>query len=392
MTIDGRRDLDPARLSGALQNLYAAALDPAGRRQLPDRLAAAFDAPSCLMHMRDASPARIDVVGVTENLGPLMSSYVAERYADDAWSGIATARKLDVACLGEDVVPEEKLLASDWYNDLCRPTRIHHLVGAVFRIVPGTNGLIGIHRPAGGSRFESDDRAMMQLLIPHLAQAMRMLRMADAHARTSRLAFDTLATLRVGVFVVSADNRVRLMNAAAERAAKAGSPIRVSNGRLVLADPKLDDRLRATVRKASLAPLGRSLFAGETIVVPSGEGAGVPLIVSPLPPDIADEGPAEPLAAVFIGDPASAAEPSSDLVRVTYALTPAETRLLMALLNGERLPDYADRTGISLNTAYTQLKSLFAKTGCHRQAELVRKVMSDPVLRLSGKHHDSPNG
>jgi DNA-binding CsgD family transcriptional regulator len=56
----------------------------------------------------------------------------------------------------------------------------------------------------------------------------------------------------------------------------------------------------------------------------------------------------------------------------SYELTPAETRLLEAFLQGERIADYAERTGISMNTVQTHLKRIFEKTGTNRQAELMR--------------------
>ena len=58
-------------------------------------------------------------------------------------------------------------------------------------------------------------------------------------------------------------------------------------------------------------------------------------------------------------------------IEVICALTPAETRLAVALTNGESLRDFVRRTGVSIETARSQLKACFAKTGTHRQSELV---------------------
>ncbi|MDE2088930.1 MAG: hypothetical protein KGJ12_02800 [Gammaproteobacteria bacterium] len=38
--------------------------------------------------------------------------------------------------------------------------------------------------------------------------------------------------------------------------------------------------------------------------------------------------------------------------------------------------------GIGIGTVKTHLKQLFAKTDCHRQVDLVRMVLSDPLLKL----------
>jgi DNA-binding CsgD family transcriptional regulator len=71
-------------------------------------------------------------------------------------------------------------------------------------------------------------------------------------------------------------------------------------------------------------------------------------------------------------DPELSAAPPIDALRTLYGLTDAEARLTCGLLEGIRLEDYAERAGISMNTARTHLKSVFAKTETDRQAELVR--------------------
>lgn len=73
-------------------------------------------------------------------------------------------------------------------------------------------------------------------------------------------------------------------------------------------------------------------------------------------------------------------------MRHSFNLTPAEARLLSALVEGERLTDYAGRIGIKTTTAKTHLRGLFAKTGETRQADLIRRAISDP-FRLRREAH-----
>ncbi len=64
-------------------------------------------------------------------------------------------------------------------------------------------------------------------------------------------------------------------------------------------------------------------------------------------------------------------------------LTPAETRLLAALLAGRRLSEYADGAGITVGTARIHLKNVLGKTGFHRQIDLVRSVVSGSLAMVS---------
>ena len=54
-----------------------------------------------------------------------------------------------------------------------------------------------------------------------------------------------------------------------------------------------------------------------------------------------------------------------------FGFTAVETLLMLTLMNGSSLSDYCELRSITINTAKTQLKSVFLKTGTHRQGELV---------------------
>lgn len=63
-----------------------------------------------------------------------------------------------------------------------------------------------------------------------------------------------------------------------------------------------------------------------------------------------------------------------------YGLSPAEIALIDELLQGSSIAVAADKLGISENTARTQLRSVFAKTNVHRQAELIRLVLTSLAI------------
>lgn len=57
-----------------------------------------------------------------------------------------------------------------------------------------------------------------------------------------------------------------------------------------------------------------------------------------------------------------------------FGFPPAEARLVLALLSGTPLPQFARRAGISYNTARTQLARAMARTESRSQLELVLLV------------------
>jgi DNA-binding CsgD family transcriptional regulator len=78
----------------------------------------------------------------------------------------------------------------------------------------------------------------------------------------------------------------------------------------------------------------------------------------------------EAVAGVFVSAPLDEKD-VSEAMAAAYGLTPAETRLVEALLAGRNL-ETAVALDIAVTTAKTHLDNIFQKTGVNRQAELMR--------------------
>jgi DNA-binding CsgD family transcriptional regulator len=74
---------------------------------------------------------------------------------------------------------------------------------------------------------------------------------------------------------------------------------------------------------------------------------------------------------VILVDTEIGSPPHIAAMQMVFRLTDAEARLAAELAAGAPLEAAADRLGIAKETSRSQLKSIFAKAGCHRQAELV---------------------
>ena len=57
-----------------------------------------------------------------------------------------------------------------------------------------------------------------------------------------------------------------------------------------------------------------------------------------------------------------------------YKLTPAEMRVLMAIVQIGGVPEVAPVLGVSETTVKTHLQHIFSKTGTARQADLVKLI------------------
>jgi DNA-binding CsgD family transcriptional regulator len=98
------------------------------------------------------------------------------------------------------------------------------------------------------------------------------------------------------------------------------------------------------------------------------------LIVTPLRSD-RSLGPRAASVLVCVADLEAQLSLPERQLRDIFGLTPAETRLALALLKGADLREAAQSFGISRDTARNQLTSIFAKTDVNRQTELIQLMM-----------------
>ena len=104
------------------------------------------------------------------------------------------------------------------------------------------------------------------------------------------------------------------------------------------------------------------------------------MLVMPLPRHGMTLARQRPAALVFVTDPERSPEiPQAQIARL-YRLTPAEARLVADLVAGQSLAEYAERAGITLNTARWRLKQVLAKTDARSQADLIRLILRTVIV------------
>ena len=284
--------------------------------------------------------------------------------------GIADRMQPGLIVTNGDVVPLEEFQRSDFYNGWARPQGLCSPITLVTHRTPDRYLPLTLVRPDGAGEASADDRAIMARFAPHLIHAMTVaLQLQSTKARNDQLLL-ALACLSDGAVLVDARRRVVFTNPAAELfLGQSAEPLGVVQGELVARDAGSDTRLQAAV---SLALATDTPPRGTAVAVqrPSGIGS-ITLNLSPLPhgspwETAAEAGSAGRPACMILIDDAGV----SALSR-TYHLTPAETRLVEAVVIGKGLSWAASELGISRSTAHTHLDRVFQKTQTNRQAELV---------------------
>jgi DNA-binding CsgD family transcriptional regulator len=120
--------------------------------------------------------------------------------------------------------------------------------------------------------------------------------------------------------------------------------------------------------------------------VPRPEGLPLSLLISPYRPPIASDQQLYGTALIVFADPDARHEIPQSTLATMLGVSPAEGRLVAALMAGEGLTDYADRVGISKNTVKTQMRQIFNKTGYNRHSEIVRAVSANPLTKFLNRN------
>ena len=229
--------------------------------------------------------------------------------------------------------------------------------------------------------FTDGDCELMAVLIPHVSRALKLQRDLGLVEFGKNVAFDALDSMALGIIIIDANARVRLSNQAAREMADAADGLRFVGERLDI-DGAHGDRIRVRAQRLIRSALSGSPLSGEAFQVarPSG-GESYSVLVSILWGKQVHLGSSllnEPLVIVYVRDPDRPEETRAEILQRLYGLTPSQARLAEALASGRSLKDVATMLGITLISARQYLKLVFQKTGTHRQAELVRKVLLIP--------------
>jgi DNA-binding CsgD family transcriptional regulator/PAS domain-containing protein len=276
-----------------------------------------------------------------------------------------------------DVYPDSQLRRTEFYGDWLKPQGLAHALGGPVLKRGTVVSMFSFLREEHRGPFGAEEDALLEVLMPHLRRAC-LLHQRLARFRAERAgALAALEKLPTAVWVIDAQGRLLFANAAGRDLDSRHDGLWIDGtGHPVAADPNETQALHRCIRATLAAGAGRGV-APDCAVSIRRHCCDAPLHVMlyPLGENALVQGCA---AAMFIFDPSKAAAPDTHLLRRFYGLTPAEARLACALARGDSVEGYGAVHGLTMNTVRTHLKRALAKTGTHRQSQLVGLLASLP--------------
>jgi DNA-binding CsgD family transcriptional regulator/PAS domain-containing protein len=281
---------------------------------------------------------------------------------------------------GEDLCPDDIMLRSEFHNDFLIPMGVSRCVAATVLMDGHNSTNLTIFKPrCGATPFSEEECALLRQLMPHFQRALQLHNRIRGLEHKGAAAADALEHIPIALIMLGTEGRVLQMNEAAAAILAGQSALRVTSRGLVAAIPSENQRLRRLIRGAISTGGGRGLNAGGSILISRELKRGLHVLVAPLRTRGVQIGNDVPVAVVFVSDPERQATSEVQVFAQLFGLTPAEARLARVLAAGESLKDATERLDVAESTVKSQLKSIFAKTGTSRQAELVRLVLLAPT-------------
>jgi DNA-binding CsgD family transcriptional regulator len=142
---------------------------------------------------------------------------------------------------------------------------------------------------------------------------------------------------------------------------------RAGDGRLAARTPALDREIAEAVRALARDPRSRP----RAMIL--SRDPWLDMLLMPANRRSISAGPPPALIAYIHGDAWSAADRCEQLAEL-FGLLPSESRLALALSRGMTIAEAAAELGLTIETARTYSKKIYAKTGARGQPDLVRFI------------------
>lgn len=366
----------------AVERIHEAPLTPGGWAPALDAITATVGGDRTFIIDQDLSTGRIESVASvevsSEQLAALKMAAGTGTLPD--WAPNLQPGKVAASSA---MISDRDFARSTFYNEIIRPAGDFYGLTASLVRDSERSVYLAVGRRLGRADYDDEDRSCLQLLLPHVATAMRVgWRLISAEGRADSLDV-ALEYLETGVVVTDADSVILFANVAADRLLSANRGISTDRDGLCGSNPTETSMLRRLVRACA----GRAAESGsrQNGILLGDQMGSTPLrvIVAPFAPGswASEALCGREAALVLISDPACSLHERKEHLRRSYGLTPMETLVALEIARAQGRATAARRLGIAEATLKTHLIHIFEKTGVSRQAELVRLLLQQTEAR-----------
>jgi DNA-binding CsgD family transcriptional regulator len=374
----------PEQLSKLLHLIYHAGMNPECWNTAVREIAASFGSSKALLFTPMLAPQHGGLIfpaGISEATLQLWGSNYIEH---DIWTQQLRDRNLwrqGEAMLDIDMVPEQELLASKFYQEFLSGIGISRVcTGFVFANGPATKAtLMSVFRDISDPPFNEDDLQWMRILVSHISRSLGVMQRLNVVKLQQASVLASFDRLLFGVVLLDCQMNVLHLNKSARHVIQRNDGLRLTSSRLLessggkVSSSSLDAWLTQMQHVAAVDQL--HFLDGYQVVR---EKAGQYIVQCSAVTDTSGwevDGTFVKYVA-FIHDPSALKLPDAELLTTIYGLTKAQSRVALELAAGASYKDAAAKLHMSEETIRSHVKEIYPKTRVNKQADLVRLILS----------------
>lgn len=361
-------------LDTAIREMYGSLSESTEFEQTLHTLGAVFRSSLTALNTEDfgCARSRVTAVGditVSEYLR-LVSDYSERWQGKNIWIERALT---DLKCRGyqhgDAVLSSSELKETDYYRHFLRPLDIRYGMGIHLWSETSCDAVVAsFHRGHSEVSFDEEDMRKARLIRPHLANAYQIYRRfagLERRVTSLRMGFEHAS---VGIVVLDAGGHILEINRKAEETLIAGGFAKCSSDRrLSFADSRTGKSFDAALEllhASDAYPQAIGLRA------PGDQRIALALHLCRVAESCLSGAARSTHVLAFIAEmcPEQHTRWAEDTVRTVLALTAAEARIAVALVNDPDVGQVSLSLGLSVDTVRSHVRSIHAKLGVTRTA------------------------
>jgi DNA-binding CsgD family transcriptional regulator/PAS domain-containing protein len=361
-----------------IDRIYAAALDPDLWLQVTEGISELFGGSAVLLGfvLPDEVAGPRYAVGIEEKY---CKSHVEHLYKDVPWSNRYIYHFKDHWGHMGEVIGHIDLASTELYTEWLKPQGLAATWTVGHTICNDRGEPMGgfsVFPREGAPPFTPEQYGEADALVPHLRRAVAIYQTVHGAQRVRLALAEAIDRLPTGVLLLDSKRRVVVQNRGAERILAADDGFRIDRHGPSADDARENATLQKLIADSIEARAGQEIRSAGFVAIsrPSGDRSYAvmvtPLLAAPR------SAMSDAVVAIFVADPSARFFAGPEALSELYQLTHSEAELVRLLAAGLSLEEAADKRGVSLNTARSHLKHVFAKTDTSRQGELVRLIVS----------------
>jgi DNA-binding CsgD family transcriptional regulator len=377
---------DERQPSALIAEIYDAALDPSLWIDVLAKIAHFVGGSAAALWTGSAAEKSVHDYGIDTHYRQLYFDHYIN--LDPATTGRLSA-DIDEPVAITDIIPYHEFLTTRFYREWAQPQGLVDFVTCVLDNSTTSPAMIRVFRHERDGAVDDQARRRMRLIGPHVRRSVLVGRLIDLETAGTATYADVLDSIGAGVFLVDAGARIIHANIAGQVMLEAGDFLRAVDGRLTAGDSETNKALRGTFAAAG--------SGDEAVGI---KGTAVPLITRAGEYYVAQVLPLTPskprcasiirpaVAALFVHKAALQAPTLPETIAKSCRLTPAELRVLLAIVELGSVPEVARALGVAASTVRTHILRLYKKTGTGREADLVKFVVGFRNPLADARPHD----